>query len=392
MQKSMVHWQVISFFAALFVYAVFGSPTPDSFGFAEILTGLLLVLSIRIEPIRLQFLNIGVLVFGLSVPIMVGVIRGNAIPDQMRDIIPFLFLVLPVLYGWILRLHHHAFLYAVASIGFIFSMRTIWAYRDVVMMPSLWGQGAPADLLYLANSPEVLFSALFCLAMGSDYILRRAKPFKGFAVLLASIIPVVAMGLMMQRAGLGSFFLGAVIAMGIAVYVRPVPSILFGCVFGGVLWAVYPVIEPIFLTLWQKTELVGLNSRAQEWEAVFDILQRDWSVMLFGEGWGGRLYNPAVGGLNVNYTHSLLSSLMLKTGVLGVVLIGLVVAIPVFRGLYAMFIDKNVRFMMIIAFLAPLFIAGFLYASYKSLGFGLILLAVSGFLSRKLVKNASSVP
>ncbi len=391
MKQNILHWQVVSFFLALCIYALFGSPTPDGFGFVEILTAILLSVSIRIENIRHHLLSVIVLVFGLSAPSLVGCIRGNDFSDQIRDIIPFLFLFLPLFYGWIVKEYQSEFLKGLVGIGFIFSMRTIWAYRDVVMTPVLWGQGAPADLLYLANSPEVLCAAIYCLGMGGDFVIQKKEFMKGAVMMAMSLIPVVGMALMMQRAGLGAFIAAGLIGFAIVFYMRPITASVFGVVMVAVVSLIFSVMSPVFMTLLQKTELVGLNSRAEEWAAVFDVLTKDWTIALFGEGWGGRIDNPAVGGLNVNYTHSLLSSVLLKTGFIGAGIILSGILMPVAAAIYDMARDRKANMMIGIALVFPFLIATTLYASYKSLGFGLILLAFSSFPRKKLEKTPLSV-
>ncbi len=58
----------------------------------------------------------------------------------------------------------------------------------------------------------------------------------------------------------------------------------------------------------EKTELVGVNMRWQEAAAVFDRLGDNFWAILFGRGWGATVASPAVGGMTVNFTHSLLTS------------------------------------------------------------------------------------
>ena len=137
----------------------------------------------------------------------------------------------------------------------------------------------------------------------------------------------------------------------------------------------------------RKTQLVGLNSRAQEWQTVLDLVFRDWGHALFGYGWGVRFENPAVGGLPVLFTHSLLSALLLKTGVFGA---GLVFTTLVFVVLKALPVLAQRRALFLIL-VFPLLISGGIYASYKSLGFGLILLVFFEKAHLKLEKKSPVV-
>ena len=95
--------------------------------------------------------------------------------------------------------------------------------------------------------------------------------------------------------------------------------------------------------------------------------------ILFGKGWGATLASPAVGGMVVNYTHNLLTALWLKTGLIGLILAGLYIA-GLAKGLVPLLWTNPV---LAVALAVPLVIDTLLYASYKSLDFGLILLLIA---------------
>lgn len=377
---------------AMIVYGAFSSPTPDTIGLPEIMVAILLCLSFRLIAQSSRPLSWVVLGYGVSVPTLVAMINGNNLSDIIRDMVPFFYLMMPIFLGWIALTYPQRFLMCLAGIGVIFSVRTILAYQQILLTPSLWGQGPPADLLYLANSPEVLFSALYCMAEGGRNMMSGGRWLKGFVIATLSILPIIAMALMTQRAGVGAVMIYIMITVCLVTYHRPKWGMIFGLLLLAAGVVVWPVFEPVLVLLRQKTEIVGLNARTQEWSAVLTILSDGWANLLFGEGWGGRIENPAVGGLNVNYTHSLVSSLLLKTGLVGAVAILTACLWPVFRVLKGQLAQKP-RFDLAIlgAALFPLLISVFLYASYKSLGFGLILLVFFIFPIRKLEKNTQSV-
>lgn len=381
-------------YASMIVYGCFSSPTPDHIGIAEIIIALLLCMSIRLSHFASDSIQIFLFVslgYGLIIPLITAFVNGQDAADIIRDLIPFLYLMIPLFLGWIGTYDPQRFLMVLALIGISFSFRTIISYQPVLMTPSLWGKGPPADLLYLANSPEVLFSALYCLGQGGKFIMERGTRSTGVVLLACSLLPMVAMALMMQRAGIGSVVIYIMIAIGFVLYHRPKWGMIFMIsifFFAVIAWN---VVGSIFSMIEHKTEIVGLNARAQEWSAVFDILFRDWTTCLFGEGWGGRIESPAVGGLNVNYTHSLISSLLLKTGLIGAFIILLGCLAPVLRSIWRIVSTKQMAgFHALIslgAAIFPLTISVFLYASYKSLGFGLILLVFFILPIRKLEKN-----
>lgn len=385
--------QIISFFCALVVYACLGSPTPDNPGIPEFLIAIFLILAIRIDISRKSQSILFCAILGISIPLITSFVNGNNLIDIVRDIVPCLFLFLPLFYGWIARERGDQLPKIVAMIGIVFSIRTVWAYRDILFTPTLWGVGPPADLLYLANSPEVLFSALICIGPLILFGKNRRNVIHLGGLAIIALIPTIAMALMTQRAGLGAVVVVSFLWWAILIWNNPSKGLIIAICGGIACWTFYPLLEILWGTLWQKTELVGLNSRAQEWAAVMNKVTHSPVTLLFGEGWGGRIENPAVGGLNVNYTHSLLSALLLKTGLVGTMVIMIGAIFPLFRALKEGETgDKTLKLVLWGAVLPPVLIASFLYASYKSLGFGLMLLVFLTFSNRKLEKNPEAMP
>lgn len=381
------HIQSYCLYAALIVYGGFSSPTPDGLGLAEITVALLLFLSFRIVRFENILIPWAALGYGLAIPSLMAFINGNDMSDIIRDIIPFFYLLIPIFLGWVGLYERERVLSLIAAVGILFSLRTIYSYQSVLFDAALWGQGPPADLLYLANSPEVLFSALYCIGCGGQKIMEKNQRVLGMIILSLSILPILAMTFMMQRAGIGVVCLYVVIAMGVVFYRSPKWGGIFLALILAVMCFAWPLFGHVFQMIWQKTELVGLNTRAEEWSVVIERLSDGWGNILFGEGWGGKIENPAVGGLSVNYTHSLISSLLLKAGLIGTIVILAGCLMPVIRAFGAMIARKcQIDLVLLGAVLFPFLISVFLYASYKSLGFGLILLVFFIFPIRKLEK------
>ena len=96
--------------AALVVYALLGSPTPDAFGAVECALAVLLILAIGFAAAVRPF-GIGkplpaplipaqsLMLYGLSIPILMGALHGAALGAILRDAIPFLFFLLPLWAG-----------------------------------------------------------------------------------------------------------------------------------------------------------------------------------------------------------------------------------------------------------------------------------------------------
>ncbi|MCB1782946.1 MAG: O-antigen ligase family protein [Alphaproteobacteria bacterium] len=377
-------FRAVCLFAACFVYALFGSPTPDRFGWAEILTGGLLALGGGAGRFREVFVSFGrrsfwrgsgqvFLLYGLSVPVIGAAFAGANMVTVLRDMVPFLFLFLPLFY---VRLfedrpgYYRTILFAVLMVGLIFSLRSL-----VMVDSSLCWFWCTEELLYLENMPTVLFTALFLCGAACARVMRRAGfvDLTWFGLLAAlACVPLAAMALTLQRASLGAFvfYMGMVFAY--LFYKRPYRALVLlvcGAVAASFVWALF---SHIFVTLSDKTALVGLNQRPQEWAAVWDVVTSSPWRFLFGLGWGGEFNSPAVGELRVNFTHNFFSTMLLKAGVCGLFLsLGYILG---FAEILGRLLLKNP--VLGLALAAPVLIDLTLYASFKSLDFGLVLLMI----------------
>ncbi len=381
-------YRAIYLFGACLVYAILGSPTPDNIGFNEIIIGGFLVLSIGVgrvrdallQPLKHRFWKSSgqaFLIYGLSIPLIIAVLSGNNLGAIFRDILPFLFLFLPMFLLPLLRARPYYFrstLFVILLIGLLFSVRSL-VMRFVGDCP-IW---CVDELLYLENMPTVLFTCLFLIGVAMSFIMKgvNIKNIIIFALLISlSLIPMAAMILTLQRASLGAVILYVVIIQGYYIYKSPYRAV--GLIF---IWVVTLVIinisfAAVFESLWNKTQIVGLNMRPQEFAAVWAVVSDNPLTFLFGIGWGGSFNSPAVGGLNVNFTHNFFSFLLLKMGVIGVIF-----CIAYILGILERLSRVILRFPVLgLALAAPILIDLSLYASFKSLDFGLVLLMISGSL------------
>ena len=94
--------------------------------------------------------------------------------------------------------------------------------------------------------------------------------------------------------------------------------------------------------------------------------------LFVGQGWGSVFVSPAVGGLSVNYTHSLLTTMALKGGLI-LFFLAFVTMLAALYQIFLIFQRDRVRGL---ALFWSLVIPVFLYASHKSLDFGLLLLMI----------------
>jgi hypothetical protein len=352
-----------AFCVVLVVYALFGSPTADHPGFFEWLMAVLMVLSAGVFTMSPAF---PLLVFGLVVPVVIGAVNGNEGPVMLRDLAGFLFLCLPVFYSGLLSVPHRQrlFIQACLFIGLVFSLRTlgvVYGYLPV-----------PGELLYLANSPLVLFSALFMIGRGFD-ALAAAGTIKNFLFgvlwMAGAILPMAAMLVDVQRVGFAAITVTILFYAGRLIWRHPVRAIVPCMIILAMAWLGWQSIETVYDAVMTKTSNVGLNMRLEEARAVFAALSGGAVDVALGKGWGATLASPAVGGVTVSFTHSLLTYLMLKAGIFGLCLAGFYL-VSAGRGVWRHAVaDPAIG----AALIWPLVIPVFLYASHKSLDFGLIL-------------------
>lgn len=375
-------WMMFS--GAILLYACFSSPTPDNPGLIEIIILLLFILALGIGNIyqsifKIQKVTIRpkwhwavfcLFLYGITVPVIVSIGHHISLSVFIRDMIGFLFLCLPLFFGSFL-LHVPArqkkMIILCLSIGIIFSIRVLFSDFSFLTQRQ--------ELLYLANSPLVLFTALYLILSSVNFIIKnntiRSYCAAGLFMML-SAIPLAAMYIDFQRAS----FLAVGVSLSLLFVIRffKVPlRTLFPIFLLSVLAIIFHQhISGVFDSISVKTSRVGLNMRVEEFLAVWDASRQSIVHLLFGHGWGASFASPAVGDLHVSYTHSLLTYSLLKAGLIGV---GLTVV-------YLFFIFEKLCRLVFIepvkgsALVWPFIIPVLLYASYKSLDYGLILVLV----------------
>lgn len=393
-----LHLRHIGFFLALFVYGVFGSPTPDSFGWVEVAVGAgLLIAAGPLQVLRRfgtrpqglwQSVAPILLVYGLSIPVISGVASGHEISLILRDMIPFLFLLLPYfMLGWQggSVLEKTAVTAAIAFIGVAFGVRLILP----VLLDGSSFTDAP-DALYLSIAPTVVFAAIFLTGVAGHLLYRRVglvSAVMAGAFLLLALLPLSGMAMTLQRASLGLTAAGLFLLLVIGAVRRPMRAIAPGIICVVLLLIFAPSAGVILDSLLQKQAMVGSNMRIQEFQAVADTMDDSILHVLFGRGWGAGVASPAVGGVVVNFTHSLLTSYWMKTG-----LAGLLLVLAYLGGLGVGLVRMvRVQPVLAVALFVPLAIDVILYASFKSLDFGLILLLLALWGAMHVGQNGGAV-
>ncbi|PCJ98211.1 MAG: hypothetical protein COA45_08670 [Zetaproteobacteria bacterium] len=381
-------YRAICFFTACIIYAVAGSPTPDNFGWVEVFIGLFLALSVGIgrardailQPLKNRFWKTSgqvFLIYGLSVPLVVAALSGHSITVILRDVFPFLFLFLPMFLLPLIRARPAYFIsgiFVILLIGFLFSLRSL--VMHFIPGCPLW---CGDELLYLENMPTVLFACLLMIGSAMTFIMRGITIkniiiFSGLIFL--SLIPIAAMEITLQRASLGAVVIYIIVIYGYFLNKSPARALSLFVIGAITLLVLNLSFSSSFHALWVKTSTVGLNMRPQEFEAVWSVVTSSPYRFLFGIGWGGHFSSPAVGGLSVNFTHNFFSTVLLKTGILGIIFCISYIAGILERLSRVVLMNPVLGF----ALAAPILIDLCLYASFKSLDFGLVLLMISSSL------------
>lgn len=374
-----------AFFMAIMVYAIWGTPTPEIIGVPEIITGGLLIFATGLMRIRGIFQNTETVIWRraaqllfiiiLPLPLIVSLFHGNAPALMMRDVIPFLYLLLPLFLYDLMRKKegYKTFLtIIIAGMGLIFALRVL---SPLLLAANFthWSLPQPADPFYLANAPTVLFAGIFFIGMAGFEIYRADTRFAipyAFFLLFLGFFPLAAMALILQRASMGMVVISILFLLCFSFYRRPERALLPFLTVVMVVALGWDMFEQVLDSLVHKTSVVGMNMRMQEAWAVIGEIQGSFWTVVFGKGWGATFTSPAVGGVTVNFTHNLLTTYWLKTGLVGLSL-ACVYLYDIGRKVFDMLFHLPV---VGLAIFAPLMIDIFLYASFKSLDFGLVLL------------------
>ncbi|HEY8191084.1 MAG TPA: hypothetical protein VIG74_01570 [Alphaproteobacteria bacterium] len=375
------------FMAGIVAYGIGSSPTPDAIGGAEIFTALCLIVATGgwkiIHALRQQGQPSWaraaqmLLCYGFTVPVIAGIAGGNSMGGILRDLIAFLFLLLPLLVGDLCarrETYRRPLTVVIVIVGLMFSLRVLEPVFRVQTGP-VWYIQPPADPFYLANAPTVLFAALLLAGLAGKAVYDRltVKSISTAAIYVGlSFFPFAAMALITQRASMGVIALAALILLGTAFIRRPLRALTPLALLAVAAWLARDGLAVIGHEAIRKTTEVGINMRWAEASAVIREISASLPAVIFGHGWGATVASPAVGGVTVNFTHCLLTTYWLKTGLIGLFL-ALLYLFHIGALLLRMLKENPI---MAVALGGPLAIDILLYASFKSLDFGLVLLLV----------------
>lgn len=336
---------------------------------------------------RWEAVGAGCLAVLLWPPLARAAWAGWPVGDVVRDVVPLLFLFLPLLLVPALRPAGRAGAHGLAAVlmleGLFFVLRW-WRHAD-------WGFGAVGARVmsdgggYLLNAPSVLFAAVAWPLVGLHCLERPSfwRLLGGLAALAAGAVCVAALLGAAHRLAFGLIVVAALVALWTRrrrlVWLWPVLALAAAVAVGlegeRLLGALERIVE--------KTRLAGGNARLEEATAALSAAGETLLGALFGAGWGARLENPAVGGWRVAYTHTFATYLLFKAGVVGLAagVVWLTTLLPAVARLWR----RDAAWGIAVA--APLFVAFTAHTSYKYLDTGVLLallILLAGERARKI--------
>lgn len=326
----------LALLVALTLYGALSAPAPPSVRLTEAAIGGLLLLAVGWRrplfvatghalraPLLPWWEAVAVPAFGwlLWAPLLRGAALGYDPADMLRDVVPLLYLFLPVLLVPVLRRAGDGavrLLSAGLILAGLFLALRWWKQAQ-------WGFGAvgaramPDGGAYFLNAPAVLFAAVALPAVALGLAARGGvgRWLGAVACAAGGLLCLAALAGAVHRTALGLSALSGLVL--IAGWGRQRPGLaapflaaafLAALAFGDPLSGAWDQAA-------EKTRLTGANTRWEEAAAVLETVARSPWSLLFGDGWGARLANPAVGGWRVSYTHTLATYALVKSGVLG---------------------------------------------------------------------------
>jgi len=375
--------------AGLAAYGLAGTPAPSAPGPAELVGALGLVAAAGVampaallsgallrRPDADAVAVMGCFAFVLLLwpPLLRGAALGWGPADMVRDLLPLLFLFLPVLLTplldragavWLDRLA-----FVLAGVGVAFALRW-WRshgfHAEAVGVVAYGEKG-----LFLLKSAALPFAAVWCGLAALDRLRRPDRPLglaAGLVLAAAGALCLAALAAAVHRAALVMAVLALLAGALLLLRGRILPWLLLaaGLLAAGLVW--HDTLAGLLRLFLHKTEAVGANSRLEEAAAVLGQVSRSLPSLLFGDGWGALLANPAAGGQRVSFTHNAGSYFLLKGGLLG--LLAATAYLLVLMGEGAVALRRHP--ILVLALLPSMMNGLLLHTSYKYLCFGMLL-------------------
>lgn len=353
------------------LYGVAGYAFPKSLSLVDLTLGLSIsligtisILSILSSRDQYAQLSVILVLLSLSWGALVGAANGSDSNDMVRDVIPALFMFQFVIFDNLFRQKQLRWILLASAIaGVILAVRF---YIQAGALPFVRLGVVYHDSTFSIYEPLVFLSALYC---GMRAI--RERPSVISAIMLTCSL--VCCNAILHNAQRGPFFT-IVVVLAVYLFLKRPKIGLASCAALVVVatWNAGALTE-ILLPLIEKTQVHGLNNKLEEWSDVMDSIGRGLGIF-FGQGWGSVLYSSTNSYEGATFTHSLVSYLLLKTGIIGTAMAIVIFALPV--------VGRRMRGLSLehVLLFVPVLMNGILFQPvYKTFGYGLVLLLLYGF-------------
>jgi hypothetical protein len=373
------------------VYGAFSSMIPKEFELPELALFLLLLILVPVLGVIHGFFptskqsafmvpnNLRVVVFlMLWIPILVGLFRQNELIDLIRDVLPFLFFLLPIFLFRKLHCNPKAWILVMCTgFSFIGVAMTLRHFAQAgasiadIGEQSIFGTG-----ISLAFDPAIQFAFPFLFGLAIKMAIERHL-LKASVLFFISLIPLFAILGVVARAPLVlSFFaIGLMVLLGFRNKVVNLIVFALFLLFIVVALAGDNMISRSIGLMLLKHENYGVSSRDLEVSAVLQNAD-SFDKIIFGEGWGGLISNPIGDGAMWRFVHNMFAYYFFKQGIVG--LLGVIIYVAwlskiYFRSFQKLKNEGGVRLIALLALIPPILGSLFLEVTYKTLIFGLLL-------------------
>ena len=377
----------------IFLYSM-STPFPKSIGLIEIIIGFCLLIGLLKGIFNLitfkKMLFTAIFYILLIYPLVKGVFNENYVTDIVRDIIPFIYLmiVMFVLSSNIKNNFSQKICKYMVFVGIIFSI------RELLYWKSSGGLGVGVIMSteeYIIQSPIVLFAGVYLFCMGF-YYLNKYKLIRSFLSFALGGLPLLGFYYSVLRAPLILMILIPYI-YALIISRDHILKIVFLTFMPIFILSFANINLQYYLSMFvEKQRVYGDNNKLAEINQIWiETVNADFLSLVFGKGWGGTWFSPAVG-IEVSYAHSLIAYSLLKGGILGLTFF-MIFLIVLLKYCYTHLIwvkNDSYKLALYLALLPPIFVNIFLESGYKTLGFGLII-AMFFCLQESFKKNRQNI-
>jgi len=313
--------------SVIIVGGMFSSPFPVAYGVQEAYIGIgLMIFSFNSLRFLLRGIGTGSMLIYFSfiwlvcIPTLMAIVNQNTISNYVRDIVPLMYIFLPlILLPYIERKAGHRHVIMIGTAMYIAGVAISWRYILAQNTPiSEFGHAYQIVDFTLAYDPLVSFVSIVGISLALTLLMSRRK----YKLLLASSIAIVSLTSLIPPIGVVQRVPLVMISLSLILYVfikgkdRPVLYFYSTVLMVFVLFGYWDVLSGAVLQMIEKTSVHGINGKVYELLRIIEVMSGSVGNLLFGIGWGGVYYNEVLNG-DVRFTHSIITFILLKTGVLG---------------------------------------------------------------------------